>query len=41
MPEERLLSVLNVLKSVKESKNNFDDERIGKINKDFTKLRYF
>ena len=39
MSEERLLSVLNELESVKESGQNFDDAKIEKIKKDFNKLR--
>ena len=39
MSEERLLSVLNELESVKESGRNFDDAKIEKIKKDFNKLR--
>ena len=39
MYEERLLSVLNESKLVKENGKNFDDARIGKIKKDFNKLR--
>ena len=39
MYEERLLSVLNESKLVKENGKNFDDARIEKIKKDFNKLR--
>ena len=39
MYEERLLSVLNESKSLKENGKNFDYARIEKIKKDFNKLR--
>ena len=39
MSEEKLLSVFNEWKSVKESGKNYDDARIEKIKKDFNKLR--
>ena len=37
--EERLVSSINRLESVKESENNFDGSRTEKIKKDFNKLR--
>ena len=39
MSEERLVSFINELESVKESEKTFDGERIEKIKKDFNKLR--
>ena len=39
MPEERLLSSLKELESVKESEKNFDNARIEKIKKGFIELR--
>ena len=37
--KERLLNVLNESEPVKESGKNFDDAKIEKIKKDFSKLR--
>ena len=39
MSEEELLTSLNESESVKDSEKNFGDARIGKIKKDFYKLR--
>ena len=40
MCKEKLLSALDESESV-ESENNFDDERLRKIRKDFNELRDF
>ena len=39
MSEGKLVSPINESESVEESENNFNGERIGKIKKDFNKLR--